>query len=306
MRIGRAIVRYRYYLCDVFSETRFGGNQLAVLPEATGLSDGRMQQIAREFNFSESTFVFPSERGNTRRVRIFTPTQEIPFAGHPNIGTAFVLAATGALGAARPTMTATFEEGAGIVPISIHFREGDRVWCELVAPQRLTVGKAIPAEMLASAVSLAPEDIETRTHPPQVASVGLPFLMAELKDRSALERALGRVEGAQALRAAGAAPDIHVYTRSGDEFDIRARMFAPLDGVPEDPATGSANCALAALLTHYEPAADGNFQWRIAQGVEMGRPSVLEARSRKTAGTVADAWIGGYSVLVSEGFIEVD
>jgi trans-2,3-dihydro-3-hydroxyanthranilate isomerase len=130
--------------------------------------------------------------------------------------------------------------------------------------------------------------------------------MAELVDRSALERAQGRMEGAQALRTEGAAPDVHLYTRSADEFDLRARMFAPLDGVPEDPATGSANCALAALLTHYEPAADGSFQWRIAQGVEMGRPSTLEARTRKTAGVVADAWIGGYSVLVSEGFIQVE
>jgi trans-2,3-dihydro-3-hydroxyanthranilate isomerase len=299
-------VRYRYYVCDVFTESRFGGNQLAVLPEAAGLSDRRMQQIAREFNFSETTFVLPPERGNTRRVRIYTPTQEIPFAGHPNVGTAFVLAATGVLGDGRQAMTIRFEEGAGIVPISVQYRGGDRIWCELAAPQRLSLGKTIAAESVASAVSLAPEDIVTRTHPPQVASVGLPFLMAELVDRSALERAQGRMEGAQALRTEGAAPDVHLYTRSADEFDLRARMFAPLDGVPEDPATGSANCALAALLTHYEPAADGSFQWRIAQGVEMGRPSTLEARTRKTAGVVADAWIGGYSVLVSEGFILVE
>jgi trans-2,3-dihydro-3-hydroxyanthranilate isomerase len=299
-------MRYRYFICDVFTETRFGGNQLAVMPEAAGLSERRMQQIAREFNFSETTFVFPPEQGNTRKVRIYTPTLEIPFAGHPNVGTAFVLAAIGALGERRQATTVTFEEGAGIVPISIHYRDGDRIWCELTAPQRLSLGKTVPVEMLASAVSLDPQDIVTRTHPPQVASVGLPFLMAELEDRSALERAHGRVEGAEALRAEGVAPDVHLYTRSADEFDIRARMFAPLDGVPEDPATGSANCALAAMLTHYEAAADGSFRWRIAQGVEMGRPSTLEARTWKTAGEVVDAWIGGYSVLVSEGFIEVD
>jgi trans-2,3-dihydro-3-hydroxyanthranilate isomerase len=299
-------LRYRYYICDVFTESRFGGNQLAVLPEAAGLSERRMQQIAREFNFSETTFVFPSERDSTRKVRIYTPRLEIPFAGHPNVGTAFVLAATGALGDGRRPMTVTFEEGAGIVPISIHNRDGDRIWCELTAPQRLSLGQTVPVELLASAVSLAPEDIVTRTHSPQVASVGLPFLMAELEGRSALARAHGRVEGALALRAEGVAPDVHLYTRSADEFDIRARMFAPLDGVPEDPATGSANCALAALLTHHEAAADGSFQWRIAQGVEMGRPSTLEARTLKTAGLVVDAWIGGYSVLVSDGFIEVD
>jgi trans-2,3-dihydro-3-hydroxyanthranilate isomerase len=299
-------MRYRYYICDVFTDARFGGNQLAVLPDAEGLSDRQMQQIAREFNFSESTFVLPPEAGHTRRVRIFTPTIEIPFAGHPNVGTAFTLAAAGELGAIESSITVTFEENAGLVPVSVHRREGGRIWCELTAPQRLSLGATIPAATLASAVSLAPDDIVTRTHLPQVASVGLPFLMAELKDRSALERAWGTVDGAHALRAQGVAPDVHLYARTADGFDLRARMFAPLDGVPEDPATGSANCALAALLSYYDPAISGTFRWRIAQGVEMGRPSALDARTEKREGAVVGAWIGGYSVLVSEGFIEVD
>ncbi|MES1242156.1 MAG: PhzF family phenazine biosynthesis protein [Acidobacteriota bacterium] len=298
-------MRYRYFLCDVFTDTRFGGNQLAVLPEATGLSDRQMQQIAREFNFSESTFVFPAEAGQTRKVRIFTPTTEVPFAGHPNVGTAFVLATAGELGPIEDSISVTFEEKAGLVPITIRRRDG-HVWCELFAPQGLSLGKAFSAEMLAAAVSLDPGDVVTRTHPPQVASVGLPFLMAELKDRAALERARVSMPGFEAIAAEGVMPDIHLYTLSGDEFDIRARMFAPLDGVPEDPATGSANCALAALLTHHRNEREGSFQWRIAQGVEMGRPSVLEARTEKRDGEVTGTWIGGASVLVSEGFIEVD
>jgi trans-2,3-dihydro-3-hydroxyanthranilate isomerase len=145
-----------------------------------------------------------------------------------------------------------------------------------------------------------------RFEDPQVASVGLPFLMAELKDRAALERARTNMAGVEAIAAEGVTPDIHLYTLSGDEFDIRARMFAPLDGVPEDPATGSANCALAALLAHHKGERDGNFRWRIAQGVEMGRPSLLEARTEKRNGEVVATWIGGASVLVSKGFIEVD
>ena len=298
-------MRYRYYICDVFTDTRFGGNQLAVLPAADGLSDQRMQQIAREFNFSETTFVLPSA-GHTRRVRIFTPTAEIPFAGHPNIGTAFALAVAGEFGPVDTPITITFEERAGLVPISIHKRDGNLIWCELAAPERLSLGKTISAQTLASAVSLGPGDIVTRTHLPQVASVGLPFLMAELKDRSALERARTNMDGVHALVAEGVTPDVHLYTHSTDEFDLRARMFAPLDGVPEDPATGSANCALAALLSHYDGATSGSFRWRIAQGVEMGRPSVLEARTEKREGLVVDARIGGASVLVSEGFIEVD
>jgi trans-2,3-dihydro-3-hydroxyanthranilate isomerase len=298
-------MRYRYFICDVFTDIRFGGNQLAVLPEAGGLSDRQMQQIAREFNFSESTFVFPAEAGHTRKVRIFTPSIEVPFAGHPNVGTAFALATAGEFGSIEESITVTFEEKAGLVLVLIRKRDG-RIWCELKAPQGLSLGKAFTAEMLAAAVSLAPGDVVTRTHPPQVASVGLPFLMAELKDRAALERARTNMPGVEAIAAEGVMPDIHLYTLSGDEFDIRARMFAPLDGVPEDPATGSANCALAALLTHHKSEREGSFRWRIAQGVEMGRPSVLEARTEKRDGEVVGTWIGGASVLVSEGFIEVD
>jgi trans-2,3-dihydro-3-hydroxyanthranilate isomerase len=296
---------HRYYLCDVFTDTRFGGNQLAVLPEAGGLSDRQMQQVAREFNFSESAFVLPAEQGHTRRVRIFTPTAEVPFAGHPNIGTAFVLATIGAFGPIDASLTVTFEEKAGLVPITIHRRQGT-LWCQLSAPERLALGKTVPAEVLAAAVSLSPEDVVVTTHQPQVASVGLPFLVAELSERSALERARVSGQGFDALVARGVVPDVHLYTRSGDEFDIRARMFAPFDGVPEDPATGSASCALAGLLSHYGAATDGTTSWRIAQGVEMGRPSVLEASAEKRGAVVVGTRVGGASVMVSEGIIEVD
>jgi trans-2,3-dihydro-3-hydroxyanthranilate isomerase len=294
---------YRYFICDVFTDTRFGGNQLAVLPEAAGLSDQRMQQVAREFNFSETAFVLPPELGQARRVRIFTPAVEVPFAGHPNIGTAFVLATMGAFGSIDGTITITFEEKAGLVPITIRRREG-RLWCELSAPERLSLGKTVAAETLASAVSLAPNDVVATTHPPRVASVGLPFLVAELEDRAALARARVNAAGFDAIAAQGITPDVHLYTRSADDFDIRARMFAPFDGVPEDPATGSANCALAGLLSHYGDG-DGTVSWRIAQGVEMGRPSVLEASAEKRDGVVVTTRIGGASVLVSEGTIEV-
>jgi trans-2,3-dihydro-3-hydroxyanthranilate isomerase len=230
---------------------------------------------------------------------------EVPFAGHPNVGTAFVLATAGELGAIDAPITVTFEEKAGVVPVSIEPRAGGHLWCELAAPERLSLGKTVSAGLLAAAVSLREEDVVTATHPPQIVSVGLPFLMAELRDRGALERARANGSGFDALVAAGVTPDVHLYARSADGFDLRARMFAPLDGVPEDSATGSANCALAALLTHHDGAGDGSFRWRIAQGVEMGRPSVLEARTEKRGGTVVNAWIGGTGVLVSEGWIEV-
>ena len=298
-------MRYRYFLCDVFTDRLFGGNPLAVLPEALGLTDRQMQQIAREFNFSESAFVLPAERGQTRRVRIFTPTTEVPFAGHPNVGTAFALARAGELGPLDRTLEVTFEEKAGLVPITIARREGGAIWCELAAPETLSLGASVDTADVAAAVSLSPDDVVTRTHEPRVASVGLPFLVAELGDRAALERARTNMAGVEALAARGIVADVHLYVRSADEFDLRARMFAPLDGVPEDPATGSANCALAAMLAHHDPREDGTFGWRIAQGVEMGRPSVLEARAEKRSGTVVAAWIAGTAVLVSEGWIEV-
>jgi trans-2,3-dihydro-3-hydroxyanthranilate isomerase len=299
-------MKYQYYICDVFTERRFGGNPLAVLPKADGLSDHQMQQITREFNFSESAFVFPAKAGQTRHVRIFTPAAEIPFAGHPNVGTAFVLATAGEFGEINSSLAVTFEEEAGLVSVAIRAEQRKIVSCELTAPQSFSLGKTVPAELVGSAVSLNHEDIVTDTHHPQICSVGLPFVFTELRDRAALEHARINMSGFDALRDLGVDPQLHLYTRVSDGFDIRARMFAPLSGVPEDPATGSASCALAGLLAHYKKEPNGSFAWRIAQGVEMARPSTLLARAEKTDGAVQATWVGGSCVMVSEGFIEVD
>ena len=297
-------MKVQFYTCDVFTDVRFGGNPLAVLPDATGLSSVQMQQIAREFNFSESTFVLPSHRGYTRNVRIFTPTQEIPFAGHPNIGTAFVLSSIGEIGNIDEGLNIIFEEKAGPVPISIR-RVGADIWCELKAPEPLSLGQSIDLDLIAAALSLVSEDIITSTHQPIVASVGLPFVIVELGSRLALERARSYLPAIEEIQGLGVMPDILLYVRSEDDFDIRARVFAPLDGVPEDPATGSANCALAALLSHYKTESTGDFSWRIAQGVEMRRPSVLEARSKKRPDSGVDVWVSGTCKMVSEGLIEI-
>lgn len=298
-------MRVRFLTCDVFTDRRFGGNQLAVIPDASGLTDGQMQHIAREFNFSESTFVLPSTSGCTRRVRIFTPTAEIPFAGHPNVGTAFVLATIGELGTIGDSLTVTFEEKAGTVPVVIKRRETG--WrCVLSAPKPLSVGGALDPALVAAALSVAAGDILTATHPPQVASVGLPFVFAEVRDRAVLAKARLNMNGFDALKAEGVHPDVFFYTRSKDEVDVRARMFAPFDGVMEDPATGSASCALGAMLAGYDGRRDGTISYRIAQGVEMGRPSLLFAEADKKAGALVAARIGGDSVLVSEGQLTLD
>jgi trans-2,3-dihydro-3-hydroxyanthranilate isomerase len=299
-------MKYSYFICDVFTDRQFGGNQLAVFPEATGLSDRRMQQIAREFNFAETTFVFPAKAGHTRHVRIFTPAREVPFAGHPNLGTAFVLVSQDLVGKPGQESVLEFEEGAGIVRVSVVPDTRGLLHCELTAPQGISLGLEVPVADVASALSLGPEQVLTKHHMPRVASVGLPFLMVELCDRKALECARINAEGFDQIAGRGIMPDIHMYVCSQDDFDLRVRMFAPHDGVPEDAATGSANCALAGLLATLEPKADGQFSWRIAQGVEMGRPSVLLASAQKQAGQVTEVRIAGYCALFASGEVTID
>ncbi|MGH6914804.1 MAG: PhzF family phenazine biosynthesis protein [Geminicoccales bacterium] len=301
-------MRYRYHTCDVFTDRRFGGNPLAVLPEAQGLSGAQMQRIAREFNYSETTFVLPpDDPAHARKVRIFTPAAEIPFAGHPNVGTAFVLAATGAVAGAGDAQEVVFEEGAGPVAVAIHFEHGWPGFCELTAPQPIALGATPPVALTAASVGLPQEAIVTGTHPPRVASAGLPFLCVELRDLSALAAARVRDEPHLDLMRGCGGEGLHLYTRdTGDpKIDLRARMYAPLHGVAEDPATGSANIALAGLLAACAAESEGTLVWRIAQGVEMGRPSLLEATATKRGGEVETLRIGGRSVLVCEGWIEV-
>jgi trans-2,3-dihydro-3-hydroxyanthranilate isomerase len=186
-------------------------------------------------------------------------------------------------------------------------RRKNRIWCELTAPEQLSLGPPIASEVIAQAASIEPSQITTAAHPPRVASVGLPFIMVELKDRAALSRARINMAGFDTLVKENIPPHVHLYVRTGgtgDDFDVRTRMFAPLDGVPEDAATGSANVALAALLAHLDRQPSATFRYRISQGVEIGRPSVLEARVEKRDGKITSAHIGGECVLVSEGWIE--
>jgi trans-2,3-dihydro-3-hydroxyanthranilate isomerase len=297
-------MKYRYFICDVFTETRFNGNQLAVLPEATGLSDAEMQKLAREFNFSETAFVFPAEQGQTRKVRIFTPTTEVPFAGHPNIGTAFVLAETGELGSDIVPESIYFEEKAGLVPINISQKPSGQRQFELKAPEPLTACPFKAVSTIADALSLNMDQIIEQNHPPSSASVGLPFLIVELLNTSALGDIQINPESFNNLLDEGSPPYILVYTQNTSNADLQARMFAPLDGITEDPATGSANCALAALLAQYSDLTSGDFCWEVVQGLEMGRPSRLRIRARKEYGSVTGSWVAGTCVMMAEGFIE--
>jgi trans-2,3-dihydro-3-hydroxyanthranilate isomerase len=296
-------MKYEYFTCDVFTAEKFSGNQLAVFPHAQGLSENNMQDIAREFNFSETSFVFPPQRNGTRKVRIYTPTTEVPFAGHPNIGTAFILANSGALGELTKPIELTFEELSGDVPITVLRDDSGLIWCEISAPQALSFSNKAPVELVASVLSLDVSEIITKTHFPQEASVGLPFLFIEIASFKSLTDAQIDLIALKKLLDQGFVSYIHAYTKDVENYDIKARMFAPLDGVIEDPATGSANCALIALLSDCDPALDLRNEWRISQGTEVGRPSVLYGRTEKENGQVIRSFIGGHSVLVSEGIL---
>ncbi len=292
---------------DVFTERRFGGNPLAVVLDAEGLTTAQMQAVAGEFNLAETTFVLPPKAAaHTAEVRIFTPKAELPFAGHPNVGTAFALATRGSIYGRPVGDSLMFEETAGLVPLELLKENGLVVGARLTAPRPLSRGDDVPADAVAAACSIAVADIETAHHAPCVASCGTAFIFAELKAGHALQAARARFEVFSRNFAADRATGVHLYVRDGSEgVDIRARMFAPLLGVPEDPATGSANVALAGLLASLRPEPDLSLRLRIAQGAEMGRPSVLDASAEKRGGRVTETRIGGRCVAVMSGIINI-
>ena len=287
---------YRFVTVDVFTDRRFGGNPLGVFPDAAGLSDAEMQSLAAELNLSETTFVLPAaDAANTARIRIFNRTAEMPFAGHPNVGTAFALAQLG-----RATgSTLRFEEIAGLVEVRLMREAGAVVGAEIDAPQPLQLFDEVPAAALASCVGLVAGDIRQQSHRPIRASVGVDFILAELAPGS-LSRAAPDI--AAFRRAAASQPadtgrfSVFVYERDGS--GVRARMFAPLAGTWEDPATGSANAALAALLLH--SAGGDAIAYEAVQGVEMGRTSHLSLSARRTADGIR-ASVGGRCATVFEG-----
>jgi trans-2,3-dihydro-3-hydroxyanthranilate isomerase len=304
----KTVMQVKFVTVDVFTDRQFGGNQLAVIADANGLSAQQMQSIAAEFNIAETTFVLPPEKPeHTARVRIFTPRAELPFAGHPNIGTAFVLGRKGE-SHGRPIQgdTLEFEEIAGLVRIALLKQASGVVGARLTAPQALAIGDQLACEVVAEACGIAASDIETAHHQPCIASCGMPLLFAEMKNLKALGTAQPRTDVFTRHLPVKRATGIHLYVHTGrDGIDIQARMFAPLHGVPEDPATGSANVALIGLLAHLRPEPDLRLQKIIAQGIEMGRPSRLEALAEKSGGKVTATHIGGTCVPVMQGVIDL-
>ena len=292
----------RYITVDVFTDRAFGGNPLAVVLDAGGLSTAQMQSLASEFNYSETTFMLPpQDPTHDAQVRIFTVNREIPFAGHPNVGTAFVLATQAPNAPAR----LTFEEKAGLVPVEILTEEGGVVGAELTAPQALKKLTPFSAEQAAACISLTAADIRTDRHPPQIVSVGLPFLVVELTSRDALRRARPDASAFARTFPCDGSDALYFYTRDvppAEACDLQARMFHPgSSGLSEDPATGSATVAAAALLADLASQRDGELKLRIGQGVDMNRPSLLLTRVRKASGAIVSAHVGGACVQMMEG-----
>jgi len=296
----------RYVTVDVFTDRVFGGNPLAVVLDAQGLKKPQMQAIATEFNYAETTFVFPPrDAQHSAHVRIFTPRTEVPFAGHPNVGTAVVFAHEREGQGGPPLERLVFEEAAGLIPIRLIRQPNAVVGAEFAAPEHLTLGSKVSAGDIAECLSLNAADINLTNHPPQVLSVGLPFLVTEITTRDALRRAKPNALTHERVLPSIGTDAIYCYSRGATPQQLHARMFSPLDGIVEDPATGSAAAATISLLAALRGERDAEMSWRIEQGLEMGRPSLLKGRTEKRDGTVTAVHIGGFAVQVMSGLINV-
>ena len=293
-------MKLHFTTIDVFTDRKFGGNPLAVLLDARALTTGQMQAIAAEFNYSETTFVLPpKDPKHTAEVRIFTPRGELPFAGHPNVGTAFVLARLGKVSGDR----LVFEEKAGLVPMELTREGGTVVAARLAAPQPLTLGDEIAPAIVAEATGLKASDIVGQ---PVIASTGATFLFAEVASRAALQRATCNTDAFTRHLPAARAIGIHLFLPvREDGVEIQSRMFAPLYGMPEDPATGGANVTLGGLLALRRPEKDLLITVTIGQGFDMGRPSILQATADKKGGRVINTFIGGKCTPMMSGTIDL-
>lgn len=307
------MARIRYCTVDVFTSTRFGGNPLAVFPDARSFNPATMQRIAAEFNYSETTFVLPpADPANTAQVRIFTPAAEIPFAGHPNVGTGYVLGRDGTVFGRAVGDRMVFEEGAGLVQVEVLRTAGAVTGGRIRAPQAPQVGRRFEPVDIAPLAGLDPADLTETTHPPVEASVGLTFICAEVGSMAAVGQASPSLGAFQDFTARYPAPAggphmLLIYTRdTGTDGLLRARMFPPLIGVNEDPATGSAAAALGGLLGTLHDGPDGVLQVSIDQGVEMGRPSRIEVDVTIAGGSVSAVTVAGPCVPVMSGELELD
>jgi trans-2,3-dihydro-3-hydroxyanthranilate isomerase len=307
------VKEYDFIQVDVFTDRPFGGNPLAVFPDAEGLATDEMQSIAREMNLSETTFVFPPQVEHTDfKVRIFTPAAELPFAGHPVVGTHWVLGALGRVKLQEPVTTVRFELGVGVLPADLHVVGGhvEKVVMTQAKPTFLAV--LDDTTQLAKGLGLEAEAIAETGLPVQVVSTGVPQMMVPVRGLGEVQRLdAGRLDTAALSRACDAVGTqcvmVFCLETERTESTVHARMFAPLLGVPEDPATGSANGALGAYLVHHRAIAVTEPTVKITseQGLEINRPSTLFVEVDHTGGDITAVRVGGQVVLVAEGTVRL-
>lgn len=302
-------MKFHYYTADVFTDQIFGGNPLAVFPNAQGLSTRQMQLITREFNLSETAFVLPpQDPANTRQVRIFTPAKELPFAGHPTIGTAFVLSASREIELVSEKTTIILEEGIGPIPVTITQKHGEITFCQLSASKPPEFGPPPPpVHQIAEVLSLDPTFLLGEPYAPQAVSCGVPFLFVGLQNRELLAEVRINYPAWQNILSDFWATEIFVFCFDPErpDSDLRARMFAPAMGIAEDPATGAAATALGGYLGIRNQSQSGTLEWVVEQGFEMGRPSILKVETDKREAEIVSIRVGGQAVLVSEGWMEI-
>ena len=300
-------MRLAYHVLDVFTDRRFGGNPLAVVLEADALDTVRMQTIAREFNLSETVFVCkPQNAAHTARVRIFTPAIEMPFAGHPTVGTAALLAQ---LKAPEPggngDALVVLEEGVGPVRIGVRMRAGVAPFAEFDAPKLPEESGTLPAaDRLAAALGLIPAEIGFENHRPLRIAAGNSFAFVPISTLDAMAKAHVAPAHWSAAFHGGLGAFLYCRQTVHTTSAFHARMFAPEHGVPEDPATGSAAVGFAGVIHRFDDIPDGLHKRTVEQGYEMGRPSQIELSLEVERGKLAGVRIGGHAVRVAEGMIE--
>jgi trans-2,3-dihydro-3-hydroxyanthranilate isomerase len=301
------LVRILHYcLVDVFTDRPFGGNQLAVVLDGDGLATETMQALAREFNLSETTFVLPAQQlEHAYRVRIFTPGVELPMAGHPTVGTTFVLARKGLIPLVEPETAIILEEKVGPIPVRISLRDGQAQHIQMQQPLPTFGSQFADRDAIARLLSLDAADLHP-TLPLEVVSCGVPFLYVPVKNLDALRRIRFRLDvWEQTLRDFEAA-QIFVFTQETElpESAVHCRMFAPAMGIVEDPATGAAHGPLGSYLVRHQLIEPG-VEFVSEQGFEMGRPSLLLVKIEQKDGQFIGVYVGGQCCFIGEGTIEL-
>ena len=299
-----------FHTLDVFTDTVFAGNPLAVVPDGSGLDSAQMQAIAREFNLSETVFVLPPDNAaHTAKVRIFTPAREIPFAGHPTVGTAIFLAKE-KFGTVEKEQDALIllEEQVGPVRVAVRVKPGEAAFAEFdvpVLPEE--AGLVEPVDQIAPALGLSPSEIGFENHVPTCFSAGVPFTFVPVRNMDVLAEATPMVQHWSTAFGTGDHPNAFVYCRQTlqQSATFHARMFAPAMGIPEDPATGGAAAAFAGVIARFDNPPQGLHSGIIEQGYEMGRPSDIHYEVEFAGGELSKVRIGGNAVDVSQGTLTV-